>query len=332
MKTLLLILSLLIIIPAYSQVENEIFTGFSTSLHRGYELHNTWLNKFNLDRAFLCYTHKIDNNFSARILTDLSNKNILRLAYINYKVKNLNIQAGLIENNYITESEKLWNHRYILSSFQEQQNYNNISDIGINSTYKLNNIAINAFLCNVAGIDSTLRYGMNISVHFLKKVSVIFSIDQMVKHGITCNTFGITGSYTNRYFSIGGEFNIQGNANLQRDKNRNGYSVWIIINPIRKLSIFGRLDESYSNNSSVTDKNYFQNGYKFPWNFDRDGMLQVVGVEYTYSENIKLSLNGRLNTPADGELLEGLFNIGLFDFRDIRCNTTSINLNLMFKF
>ncbi len=307
---LLLLLAGEIITLGQDKPEEPDFTPSGSPFAKIYTNAHTQISEssnetgFEITRAYLGYEYNMSRHFSAKINLDFGDPEsgkyqhaaYLKYAYLNYSNNKFNIYFGMIKTSLFEVQEKIWGHRYILKSFQDEYKFESSADIGISIAYKINDlISVDAILVNGEGyksvqLDSTYRGGAGITVTPVQGLILRGYFDYEKKEEPLMNIATFIG-YSNDAFSAGMEFNVEKNNDYEKDHNLTGYSAYASYQIKKKLEIFGRYDNLSS--STLT-------GETDPWNIDRDGQLFMAGVEYAPVKGIKLAPNYKGWLPSTG--------------------------------
>ncbi len=263
---------------------------------------------FQITRAYFGYEYNMSRNFSAKINLDFGDPEsgkfqhtaYLKYAYLNFRNKNFNIYFGMIKTSLFEIQEKIWGHRYILKSFQDEYKFESSADIGISLAYKINEIiSVDAIMVNGEGyksvqLDSTYRGGAGITITPLQSLILRGYFDYEKKDEALINIATFIG-YSTDAISAGLEFNIEKNNKYEKDHNLTGYSAYASYRLNKWFEIFGRYDNLTSNKLT---------GAIDPWNISNDGQLFLAGVQFSPVKGIKLAPNYKGWLPsADGSSL-----------------------------
>ena len=193
--------------------------------------------------------------------------------------------------------EKIWGHRYILKSFQDEYKFESSADIGISLAYKINEIiSIDAILINGEGyksvqLDSTYRGGAGITIKPIQNLILRGYFDYEKKEEPLINFATFIG-YSNDLISAGLELNIEKNNKYKKEHNLTGYSAYGSYQVNKWFEVFGRYDYLTSNKLR---------GETDPWNTPNDGQLFIAGVEFSPVKGIKLAPNYKSWLPSAEE-------------------------------
>jgi hypothetical protein len=263
---------------------------------------------FEITRAYFGYEYDFSEHFSARINLDVGNPKLgelqhtayLKNAYMEFNYSNLTTCFGMISTIQFKLQEKIWGHRYILKSFQDEYKFGSSADLGISIAYKLHDmVSIDAIFMNGEGYksvqsDSTYRAGAGITITPVKGLVLRGYFDYEIKDEPLMNTAAFIG-YSKDAIAAGLELNIENNNKYEKDHNLTGYSAYASYQIKKKLQVFGRYDNLTSNKLS---------GEADPWNISNNGQLFMAGVEYSPLKGIKLAPNYKGWLPsADGSSL-----------------------------
>jgi long-subunit fatty acid transport protein len=263
---------------------------------------------FEITRAYFGYEYEFSRHFSAKINLDVGDPELgkfqhtafLKNAYMKFNYNNLTTCFGMISTIQFKLQEKIWGHRYILKSFQDEYKFGSSADIGISIAYKLHDmVSVDAILMNGEGyksvqLDSTYRAGAGITITPVKGLTLRGYFDYEKKEEPFMNVATFIG-YSKDAIAAGVEFIIENNNKYEKDHNLTGYSAYASYQLKKKLEFFGRYDYLTSNTLS---------GETDPWNISKNGQLFMAGVEYAPVKGIKIAPNYKGWMPsADGSSL-----------------------------
>ena len=281
----------------------KIYTNVHTQVSEGENE-----TAFEITNAYFGYEYEMSKHFSAKINLDVGDPEsgkfqhtaYLKNAYMKFSYGNLTTYFGMISTIQFKLQEKIWGHRYILKSFQDEYKFGSSADLGISAEYKLHDmVSIDAILMNGEGYksvqsDSAYRAGAGITITPLKGLVLRGYFDYEKKDEALINVATFIG-YSKDAIAAGVEFNIENNNKYEKDHNLTGYSAYAAYRLKKKLEVFGRYDYLTSNKLS---------GETEPWNIAENGQLFMAGVEYAPVKGIKLAPNYKGWLPsADGSSL-----------------------------
>lgn len=268
-----------------------VFTNYKTSLNAENDI-----SGFNLDRAFIGYGVTLPEGFSAKGVVNVETLNVNGKMEFNTYLKNIQIDwrnddffvsMGLINLMQFSEQERVWGHRYIFKSFQEQYGYTFCEDIGVLVGYNISDaLSIDVAITNgegrkFANQNNKNRYGIGATYkpiegltlrgyfdYYQDMLSLTESQDQI--------SYALFAGYEHEKFSVGAEYNKSYNFQFAENIDMSGYSFYSTVPLYKKLDIYGRYD--------LLKPNKIQNSA-----FDGDAI--IVGVDYAPTTFFRLSPN-----------------------------------------
>jgi hypothetical protein len=313
---ILLLLALTFIIRTHSQEKTEEpeFKPYGSPFAKIYTNAHTQVSEsknetaFEITRAYFGYEYEFSRYFSGKINLDVGDPEsgkfqhtaYLKNAYMKFSYNNLTTYFGMISTIQFKLQEKIWGHRYILKSFQDEYKFGSSADLGISVAYDIHDmVSIDGIFMNGEGYksvqsDSTYRAGAGITIKPLKGLVLRSYFDYEKIDEALMNIAAFAG-YSKDAISAGLELNIENNNKYEKDHNLTGYSAYASYQIKKKLQVFGRYDYLTSNKLS---------GEADPWNISKNGQLFMAGVEYAPVKGIKLAPNYKGWLPsADGSSL-----------------------------
>jgi len=263
---------------------------------------------FEITRAYFGYEYKFSKLFSARINLDVGDPDAgkfqytayLKYAWMKFNHNNLTAYFGMISTIQFKLQEKIWGHRYILKSFQNEYKFGSGADLGISVAYILHDmVSIDAIFMNGEGyksvqVDSAFRAGGGITITPFKGMILRGYFDYEKKDEPIINIATFMG-YSKEALSAGVEFNIEKNNKYEKDHNLTGYSAYASYQLKKNLEVFGRYDYLTSNRLS---------GESDPWNISDNGQMFMAGIEYAPVKGLKIAPNYKGWIPsAEGSTL-----------------------------
>tara|TARA_B100001287_G_scaffold132683_1_gene111789 strand:+ start:2540 stop:3466 length:927 start_codon:yes stop_codon:yes gene_type:complete len=264
----------------------KVFTNFN---------HDNDKNEFELKRAYLGYSYKIDDNFSTKITFDVGNNEsgsayttFLKIASLTWKpMSNTSINMGMIGTKNFKFMEKSWGRRYIEKSALDKEKWANSADLGVSLDYKLfENLTLDGQILNGEGYkknqdaDGLMRVGFggtyklsNFSIRLFRDIKscACSDIDQEI------TTASI--SYSNNGFNLGFETDMMANSSNIENEDREIMSVYGSYKLSERYTLFGRYDDYTSEGS-----------------WDEDGAYAIAGVEAQLTKGVKAAVNVRQTT------------------------------------
>jgi len=264
----------------------KVFTNFN---------HDNDKNEFELKRAYLGYSYKIDDNFSTKITFDVGNNEsgsayttFLKIASLTWKpMSNTSINMGMIGTKNFKFMENSWGRRYIEKSALDKEKWANSADLGVSLDYKLfENLTLDGQILNGEGYkktqdaDGLMRVGFggtyklsNFSIRLFRDIKscACSDIDQEI------TTASI--SYSNNGLNLGFETDMMANSSNIENEDREIMSVYGSYKLSERYTLFGRYDDYTSEGS-----------------WDEDGTYAIAGVEAQLTKGVKAAVNVRQTT------------------------------------
>jgi hypothetical protein len=156
-------------------------------------------------------------------------------------------------------------------------------------------------------MDNSLRTSAGLTLTPFKKVFFRLYGDYSRPSGITQYTLVGFAGFKNDLLTIGGEVSYKSNLDKISGHNAWGISGTGGITVAKKTELFMRYDLSAS---------VIPTGETTQWNNLLDGRFKIVGIQYTFSQNVKMALNYQGTRPYSGSKQE----------------TDAIYINALFKF
>lgn len=298
----------------------EIFTDFHCNLND-----TTGTTGFGLNRAYLGYSFQPAGNFSGSIIVNIGNPDDLpsgamrrRYAYFreasfSYKKDKLNITLGITGTKLFDYQQKFWGKRYIANTYQSINSYGFVADLGVVLNYKFNDIwAGDITIMNGEGysdiqLDNGVRTSLGLIFTPVKQIAVrIYGDIESVYNRYRYTLVSFIG-FKNEHLTIGAEVSYKTKLDMINDHNSWGISGTGGIVILPKTELFARYD--YSASKTVP-------GEFTQWNSLKDGQFAVVGLQYTFTENVKMALNyqGRHPYSKEKQTTDAIFVNALFKF------------------
>lgn len=305
MKKLLSLILVLVFTLSINAQEGKPFGKVFTNFN-----HDNDKNEFELKRAYLGYSYKIDNNFSTKITFDVGNNStgsaytaFLKIASLSWKpMENTSINMGMIGAKNFKFMEKSWGKRYIEKSALDKEKWANAADLGISLDYKVfDNFTIDGQILNGEGYKKTqdenglMRVGFggtyklsNFSIRIFRDVKS--TADSNLNQEITTAAV----SYSNNRLNIGFETDMMENSNNTPDMDKEIMSIYGSYKLLDKFTLFGRYDDYSSENS-----------------WDEDGTYTIIGVETQLAKGVKAAANIRQTTNDVNDIKDNAFYLNL---------------------
>jgi len=298
----------------------EIFTDFHINLND-----TSKTNGFGINRAYLGYNFVADKNFSARLIVNLGNPDdvipgtvrrryaYFREASIIWSNDRLRMALGLTDTRIFKFQQRWWGKRYLASSYQSLNGYGYTADLGFTLDYKFSDvISADISVMNGEGylelqLDNGVRSSLGIAITPNSNFAFRLYGDFEKKTDIQEVTGIIFAGYRNKILNIGAEASLKTNLDAISSHNAWGLSATGGVNFTEKDEVFIRYDYS----TSVTPEGETQQ-----WNYLQDGTFAIIGVQHSFTPNIRLTLDFQGRNPYE----EG------------QANSNLIFLNALFRF
>ncbi len=302
----------------------QIFTGVYHSF--GTKKPNTG---FGLSSALLGYKYTYKNKLKCTLIYDVTrttngfevrdlNNNILPITYFEGSkytsflkmaeakwafAPHFYLSSGLlVKQQYLSVQSKVWKHRYVMVTMQEQQRFGNPADFGMRLGYQ-NAQKFNASLTIVNGNgpfrhqdeESTLEYTANIEYYPISNLllKVYGSTMEIRQKEASKNKTVVSGfvAYQKKKYTFGAEYMYMNHPTFDAS-DYSGFSTFFWYNIMPKIELFARYD--YIDQSAMVKHSH----------------MYVLGVQYEPVERFFISLNGRRHFQKDNKYLYVNFNVG----------------------
>ncbi|MBI9052852.1 MAG: hypothetical protein JEY96_03490 [Bacteroidales bacterium] len=266
------------------------------------------VNAFELTRAYLGYDVKVSENISFKTNIDMGRPTsdskydyvaYLKTAALKYHKGKIQINAGLIGLKQFKLQEKIWGHRYVYKSLQDEHKFGHSADLGVMLEYKLiDGLFIDATIRNGEGYkklqsDETFNGALGITYHVWKNIVVRGSYEHSEKSINQSVYSGLIGFQMKDVILMGVEYNYMQNSSYIKNHNLTGYSAYLTFIMNDKFQLFGRYDNLKSN--KINDE-------IISWNESNDGEAIIAGVQYKLEKNLKVSTNLQYWAPDKNSL------------------------------
>ncbi len=258
---------------------------------------------FELKRVYLGYEYNFSENFSAKANLDVGDPGVGNLqmtayvknAYVKYNEGDFSVSFGLISTTQFKVQEKYWGYRYMAKSFQDEFRFNSSADLGLSAAYNFSEaISTDLIIANGEGYkqlqaDSTLRYGLGVTLTPVKKITGRVYYDFSTNEETQSSIVTFLG-YADDVFSMGAEYNKMLNYQFNDGQDRTGTSFYATVRANNKLKFFMRYDNLSSNKLDGETEN---------WDIGNDGQWIIAGLEYSPVRGVKIAPNYRGWNPED---------------------------------
>jgi len=268
---------------------------------------------FELSRVYLGYKYSFNESVSAKITYDIGKNNagsshtaFLKIAQLDWKVNSkFKLSMGMIGGKQFNDQEKIWGYRYLYKTLQDEYKFGSSADLGVNAEIKISDkLTSNVFIVNgegyknVQGEDGNQRFGTNLIYKLNKNITTkIYYDTHAVVDSKAINNIGIFAGYKSDKFRFGAEYNEMQNGETYKTASENHtlkglsfYSSYILND---KFELFIRYDKLSSNTIDGSNSN---------WNYENDGALNMIGLEYKAVKGVKFSLNSRIFSYTDSNI------------------------------
>jgi len=291
----------------------KIFGKVFVNYHYDFSDGSTQRNTFELQRAYLGYKYKFNEKVSVKLTLDAARRSLassyttfLKNAQLDWRVSNgVKLSIGLIGLKQFDTQEKMWGHRYLFKSFQDEFKLGSSADLGVNAEITLaKNLTANLFVLNGEGytniqdINGRMKAGGNLIYEpvdglILKGYFDIYGgkfnlDDDRVVDTVSVKTFNVFAGYSGKKFRLGAEYTSQldGKKYNQQAAEHNiyGFDAFAIYYINDKFDVFVDYLDIRSNTLEGDEK---------PWDYKRDGEVIIGGIEYVPFKGVKMALNYR---------------------------------------
>ena len=284
----------------------EIFTDFHLNLND-----TSKTTGFGLNRAYLGYNFTYDNHFSGSVIVNVGNPEDLapgsipkRYAYIreaslSYSNEKVKIALGITGTRLFEFQQRFWGKRYIANTYQSINGYGFVADLGIVMDYQINDILKADFtLMNGEGynniqIDNSLRSSVGFTL--TPKNGFAFRIFGDITHvnNLWQTMFLGFAGFKNGKYTLGAEVTYKSNLDLTEGHHAWGVSGTGAVSLSEKTELFARYD--YSTSALLPEDTQ-------KWNYLNDHSFLIIGIQYTFSENVKIALDYQGTHPYNNNL------------------------------
>lgn len=281
----------------------EIFSDFhyvpdDTSMRTG----------FGISRAFIGYNYTPEGYFSGSIILNAGNPSdmasgskhrrysFFREASVSYSKNNLMVSFGITSTRATMFQQKFVGKRYIAESFQAILGYSYVADLGVAVDYKFNKyFSMDFTLMNGEGyyepqLDNAIKPSIGVTLSPNDK-TVLRLYGDIYHPGRTWqNTFIGFAGYRDPSFAIGFEGSYKWNLDLVDGHDAWGISATCAKTITEKTELFARYD--YTTSTLIS-------GEGQRWFHEKDGRFLVLGLQYTFNQNVRVALDYQVTDPYD---------------------------------
>ena len=313
-KTILLLSAAFITVASASAQEGKpsvkIFSNFNYDMST--EEDENAFKAFEIKRAYLGYSYKIDDQFSTEITFDVGKNDkgssytaFLKIASLQWKAcDELSINFGMVGTKNFKFMEGAWGRRYVEKSALDKYKWASSADVGVTADYTFSDkISLDAQVINGEGFNKlqasnglfrgglglTYKVNESLSLRVQQDLSPRSSYDDM-SASQTITTGAI--SYTSNNITIGAETNMMRNSLYVKDAEQDMMSIYGAYKMSDKYTVFARHDDASKTNEQ--------------------GSFTVYGIERKMAKGVTVALNMQSWTDsAEGSEAENTLFLNL---------------------
>lgn len=261
---------------------------------------------FELDRSYIGYEAAITEGLSGKVVLDIGptkaeGAELERVAYVknamlSWTTGGFTLDFGLISTEQFKEQERIWGHRYLMKSFQDEHGFGSSADMGVLARHRFTKwLAADATFINGEGYkklnaDNKYRYGIGVTVSPFEELILRGYFDNADKNisgeGTRAQqTLALLAGYKSEALAIGAEYNKQYNTDFRKGADQEGVSAYATVKLAPRFQAFARYDHL----SSADD-----------WS-DADTQSVVAGVQFAPIKQLKIAPNFRNHNPRTGK-------------------------------
>jgi opacity protein-like surface antigen len=306
--------------------EGKAFADIYFNYHSRFTENNT-VSTFEIQRAYFGYKYQLSKEFSTKINFDVGKAEVelndstdvntslemtafIKNAALTYKKDNLTIDAGVIGLLQHKIQEKIWDHRYIYKSFQDEYKISHSADLGVQVQYKImNQLEVDFVVRNgegykkISNSDNAFRTGVGFTLTPVKGFIIRGYYDYQEKEEAQTSVSHFI-AYKTDNLRLGAEYSFQLNYKDAKDHTLGGLSVFAGYDVSDKVELFGRYDMLTSNTLDAESES---------WNYNNDGSFIIGGIQYSPLKNIRIALDYQGWIPVAGD--ENTSNSAYLNFR-----------------
>ena len=287
----------------------KVFANFHADV-TGDEVNNS---AFEIRRAYLGYAHDFSKKLTGQVIFDASLNNMtnrygvfLKIAGLTWRITDkFTINGGLISPKQFKTQERFWGYRYLYKSYQDEYKFGYSADLGMTAEYVFNKyILVDIGFFNGEGYKNiNLDYGdfkgsVGVTITPIDKIQFRVYYDIMNNNDTSLTddyrqdqstiSFYLGAKITDK-FRLAGEYNYQKNHRNINQHDLFGYSFYSTYVFSKKFEIFARADILLSNKEEGETEN---------WNYNKDGLGFLGGLQYAPVKGLKLAINYRHVEPT----------------------------------
>ncbi len=287
--------------PLHSQESNnpgkpvlELFTNFHCSMN------NDTTTGFGLERAFVGYNYRFDQNLSALVLLNIGKPDDLppgaeprRYSYVReasfaYSLNRMNIIVGITTTRLFGTQQKFWGKRYLAEPIETLHDYGYNADLGIVADFKPNDkLSLDISVTNGEGysniqLDNNVKTSVGLTFNPGEQMTFRLYGDFLIPGEMFHSTLLCFAGFKNDLFTVGAEAIYQTRHENINDHDLWGFSGTGSVNVCRNTELFVRYDHS----ASVKVR-----GGITQWTYDDDDDFLIGGIQYIFNKNLRMALN-----------------------------------------
>lgn len=259
---------------------------------------------FGLDRAYLGYEYKFNDNWKAKVVYDmgkgsqesgLQRLGYLKTAEVGFHKGNFKLNVGLTSTKQFGVQEKFWGYRYVYKSFQDAYKWGHSADLGVAAEYKIADwISADLSIYNGEGYkklqaDKHLQYGAGLTITPFKGMTIRAYTDaKTTDTGSVQENIALFAGYKHKTFRLGAEWNNQLNHESFHNHTLGGLSVYGACTLGKRMELYARYDWCWSHSNK-------------DWHYSKDGNTAMLGVNYKFNKLFEISPNIQISKATGSE-------------------------------
>lgn len=260
---------------------------------------------FNLERAYLGYQYKLNENWKAKVVYDMGKGDdnaLQRLGYvknaeIDYSRGRWSVSMGLTSTTQFGVQEKFWGYRYVYKSMMDQCKWGSSADLGVTATYKATDwLSADLAIFNGEGYkkvqaDEQLQYALGVTMKPVDGLTVrVYGDMKTYKDTVSQHNIVFFAGYKTKTMRVAAEYNVQLNHGGAEGRRLQGVSVYGAVATGEHGEVYARYDrgDSFANDA---------------WQYGQDGQTAIVGYHYQANKIFSFSPNLRMNQATGSDKL-----------------------------
>lgn len=258
---------------------------------------------FNLERAYLGYQYKLNDNWKAKVVYDMGRGDdaaLQRLGYvknaeIDFSKGRWNVNMGLTSTAQFGVQEKFWGYRYVYKSMMDQYKWGSSADLGVMASCKAADwLSVDLSVMNGEGYkkvqaDKQLQYGLGLTLKPVDGLTLrLFADAKTGQDTVSQCDVALFAGYKTKAFRVGAEYNMQMNHGNVEGRNLSGMSLYGAVRVSEHMEAYARYDRGTSTANDA-------------WTDGQDGQMAMAGLHCSVNKLLAVSPNVRLWQPAVGK-------------------------------